>query len=94
MTEQGQAVLDRRAALAALERGTLPDCVCGCPWRRHLGRAGVGACQCGCQGYRDTADPEPDARLWTSEERKAARQARRDQQAYEAIHQPRRDADR
>lgn len=70
----GQAVVARRAALAAREHGTLPDCVCGCLWRRHLGRAGVGACECGCQGYRDTTEPEAprDDLLWTSAERRRA----------------------
>jgi hypothetical protein len=90
MTDAGQQVMDRRAALAAMERGQMPPCaVCACPWRRHLGRSGVAGCQCGCPQYRvPPAEPElePDPRLWTSAERREARQARRDQQAYEAIY--------
>jgi hypothetical protein len=83
----GQTVLNRAAALAAVERGQMEPCRrCGDSWRAH--RCGLSPCGCGrCAAY--TVEPElkpEDPRLWTSAERRAARQARRDQQAYESIY--------
>jgi hypothetical protein len=88
MTEQGQAVMDRQARLAALERGELPPCaVCDCPWRRHLGRSGVGQCQCGCPRYRDAPDePELKPELTAAERRRAAHERTRNQYMDELIH--------
>jgi hypothetical protein len=80
MTEQGQQVLDRRAALARLEHGELPECaVCSCPWRRHLGRSGVGQCQCGCPRYRDVPlEPELEPELSGAERRQRGRERAHD----------------
>jgi hypothetical protein len=82
----GQTVLNRAAQLAAVERGQMEPCRrCGDSWRAH--RCGLSPCPCGCAAY--TVEPElapEDPRLWTSAQRREARQAQRDRLHDEAIY--------